>query len=1218
MDSKLFIRVRHLFLALVLIIRFGALTPNLNAQVYSGTLTGIVTDPSGATVPGANVELADKDKGFTYSGVTGSDGRFSLRNLPPANYSLTVRASGLRTATRTGIVLTVGQNAEVNVPLEVNTATQTVEVSAVSPQLSTQDATTGQVVNRTFINDLPLVSRGVFNLAQLAPGVTQPPGSSFGLNQSPVNFVSNGGRNSTSDIVIDGISETNYENNSGVTNALYTPPVDAVQEFNLQQNNYTADQGFSGNTVMNVILRSGTNEFHGSVYEFFQNSALNSNNWFNNQNGIHIAPSGQNQYGGTVGGPIKKDKTFFFVDYQGTRTRSTSTVRAGVPSAAERTGNFGELCGAAGGTFNGAGICSAAGGQIWDPLTSVYNSSKGGPVRQQAIPFNNLATYASPGSPALAGTPYQLRSGPGNLIDPVASKMMQYYPLPNVAVGSAAYNPKVNWIGNSGSRSADDRFDIKGDHRFNEQNTISARYSQSLGNSESVNCFGNVADPCTQGPSNSTAHSVALIYTKIFSPTTVMSLTYGFARSYSHTAGVGADFPDFNPVSTLGMPSYITATGYNATPAVVVQGGYQQVGGNTSIGSQQYSILNYPLDTHDVIGTFDKVKGNHDIKFGYEMRMHRISFLQVASPAGQYTYDFSGTSQFPSSGGGDALASMLIGFPTIGKSNNYVVPTAITTQNFQHAGFIQDKWRVSDRLTLNVGMRYELTLPRTERYNRMSWIDPDAASPLQVPGLAPLRGGLDFAGVNGNSRAPYDVDASNFAPRVGLAYRIGQNTVIRSGFGMFYMPIKGGAAGTGGGGFQGFNYTTNIQTTYQGDGATPFGRISDPFPGTGPTLPPGSSQGLLTGLGNSIGGSIRNWNSTPYMNTWSFDIQHQAPGNVLIDVGYVGTKGTHLYFGGATSIDYLGVGVESLSASQIAGLNTQVANPFHGIITDPTSPLSGPTVAAWRLQTPFPQFSGVSGNDPPWANSIYNALQVRIEKRMSHGLQLLATYTFSKSIDNSSVACGCTSWLGGFTSVQDPNRLYLERSVSEFDIPHVFQFSYVYQLPFGHGKMFGQNWNRFVDAVLGGWQTNGIWRFDNGLPIQLTLNGGQSLPTYGAQRPNLGGRLTRNDGANWMQQYFADPSVAVTPAPFTIGNAPREVSSVRAPGTATTALSLFKQFHYMAREASLAEIRLEAFNALNHPQFAPPNAQVGSGQFGVISSQANTPRTVQLAVKLYF
>ena len=1206
------------FIALLGLLFFALanFVPAIDAQVYTGSLTGVVTDPSGAIVPGAKIALVDQDKGFAYNIATGNDGRYVLRNLPPGNYQLTVEATGLRKATRTGIVLSVGQNAEVNVSLEVSSASQTVEVSAAGEQLGTQDAVTGQVINRNFINDLPLVSRGVFNLAQLAPGVTQPPGSSFGLNQSPVNFVSNGGRNSTSDIVIDGISETNYENNSGITNSLYTPSVDAVQEFKLQQNNYSADIGFSGNTVMNVILRSGSNDFHGSAYEFFQNSALNANNWFNNQNGIKISPSGQNQFGGTLGGPIRKDHTFFFVDYQGTRTRSTSTARAGVPSAAEREGNFGELCADKGGTFDSAGMCSAAAGQLWDPMTSVYSASAGGPVRQQFIPFNNLATYVSPGSPALVGTPYQLAPAAGNLIDPVAYKMMQYYPLPNVAVGTAGYNPYNNWIGNSGSRNQGDQFDIKIDHRFNDTNALSVRYSQNLGSYQNVNCFGNVADPCTQGPGTSSSHSVAINYTNTLSPTTVLNITYGFARSFSHTLGVAANFPNFNPVTTLGMPSYITAAGYNATPAIIVQGGYQQVGGNTSIGSQQYSILQYPLDTHDLVGSLDKTEGTHEFKFGYEGRLHRISFLQVGDPEGQFTYNFNGTSQFPSSGGGDALASMLIGFPTINQTSNYIIPVAITTQNFQNALYFQDNWRVNDRLTVNLGLRYELTLPRTERYNRMSWVDPTAVSPLQVPALGTLYGGLEFA--NANNRYPYNIDPWNFGPRVGLAYRIREKTVIRSGFGIFFEPIKGGASGTGGGGFQGFNYTTNILTTYLGNGATPYGRISNPFPGTGPTLPPGSSLGLLTAVGNSISGSIQNWNATPYMNTWSFDIQQELPSHTLLDVGYVGTKGTHLYFGGAGNIDYLGAGVESLSAAQITALNTTVPNPFHGIITDPTSSLSGPTVPAYQLLRPYPQFTGVAGNDPPWANSIYNALQVKVEKRLSQGLQILGTYTFSKSIDDASVACGCTTWLGGFTSVQDPNKLYLERSVSEFDIPQVFQVSYVYQLPFGRGQKWGSDWNWFVNAALGGWQTNGIWRFDDGLPLQLTLNGGQALPTYGAQRPNLTGTLTRNNGSNWLQQYFADPQVAVVPARFTVGDAPRELSTARAPGTATAALSLFKQFPIAKREGSFAEIRLEAFNALNHPQFSPPNAQVNSGQFGVVTSQANTPRTVQVALKVYF
>jgi Carboxypeptidase regulatory-like domain len=1193
---------------------FLALAPQVShAQVYGGSLTGVATDPSDAVIPGAHVVLTDDDKGFKYTAMTDSEGRYILRNLPPGKYSLTVTAAGMRPHTQSGIILAVGQNAQADAHFELQGTAESVSVIEAGSLLQTQDASTGQIVNRKFINDLPLTSRSVFNLALMAPGVTQAAGGSFGLNAGSVNFISNGGRNSEADIVMDGASQTNQENNSGITTALYTPPVDAVQEFNVQQNTYSADIGFGGNTIINVVTRSGSNQFHGSVYEFLQNSALNSNNWFNNLAGVGISPRKQNQFGGTFGGPIRKDKTFFFVDYQGTRTRSQGTARSGVPSVAERQGDFGEVCTRAGGTFDSAGRCSAAAGQIWDPYSSTYSASAGGAVRSAYVPFNNLATYVSPGNPKLAGTSYDLPMKAGNLIDPVAFKMMQYFPLPNLGVGTAAYNYLNNWIGANGSSSNDDRFDVKIDHRLSDASQLSGRLSHSVGTSEGVNCFGNVADPCTQGPNDSHAYSAALNYNHTFSPTLVLSLSYGYVRSFSYTHGVAQDFKDFNPVTTLGLPQYMLTSGYIATPNVQLGNGYQAVS-SQNLGSQTYSILQYPLDTHDLNASMDKIQGKHEFKFGYEGRLHRISFLQVGNPEGNFSYSQTGTSQTPSgSSGGDALASLMMGFPQGG--NGYGVDVAVTTQNFAHAWYFQDNWRPTNRLTINLGLRYELTVPRTERYNRMSWIDPNIASPLQVPGMSNLKGGLEFA--SNSNRTPYNVDPMNFGPRVGIAYRTRGDIVIRTGYGIFYDAIKGAASGTGGGGFTGFNWTTPLLTTYQGDGATPWGRLSNPFP-QGIQLPPGNSLGLLTGIGLGISGPIKTWNNTPYMQTWNFGVQRAFKGNILVDVNYLGTKGTHLYFGGAGSLNYLGSWVESATSDQITQLNTKVTNPFYGIITNPASSLSSPTVSYNQLLKPYPQFSGFSGPDPPVANSIYNSLQVRVEKRFSRGLQLLGTYVFSKSIDNSSAACSCTTWLGGATSLQDPNRRYLERSVSQFDIPHVIQFSYVYQLPFGKGRPFGSNWNGVINAVLGGWQTNGLWRFDDGMPLALSLSTSQALPTYGSQRPNLVGSLTRNDGSNWLNQYFAIPQNAVTPAPFTVGNAPREISTARAPGTATSALSLFKQFPLPLREGSLLEFRAEAFNALNHPQFSAPNLTVGSSAFGKVTGQANSPRQVQLGMKLYF
>jgi hypothetical protein len=1200
-------------LAFLAVASFLFFSSSVSAQVFSGSLTGVIADQSGAVLPGAKALLTDQDKGFTYTAVSDAEGRYVLRNLPPGQYELSVSFAGMQPYDQKGIVLSVGQNARADVHFRVKGATQTVDVGASGSLLQTQDASTGQLVNQKFINDLPLTSRSVYNLASLSPGVSQAAGSSFGLNAGATNFVSNGGRNSTSDIVMDGVSQTNQEQNGGVTTALYTPPVDAVQEFKVQQNTYSADVGFGGSTVINVVTKSGTNQFHGSAYEFLQNSDLNANNFFNNENGVGISPQKQNQFGGTLGGPIRKDKFFFFVDYQGTLATNTGTATAGVPSVAERQGNFGELCGRNGGTFNGQGQCSAAAGQIWDPLSGTFNSTLNGAVRSAYVPFNNLATYQSPGNPNLVGTPYQLPARPGNLIDPVALKMLQYFPQPNVGVGSASYNPLNNWIGANGSSNSDHRFDTKFDYRLNDSSLLTGHFSKDMSTGQNVNCFGNVADPCTQGPNSGHAYSASIAYTRTFTPTLVFNLTYGWTRSFSLTQGVAADFPDFSPVTTLGLPQYITASGFTATPNVTFGNGYQSVS-SQNLGSQTYSILHYPSDTHDLTASFNKVKGKHELKFGYEARLHRISFLQVGNPAGQFNFAQTGTSQSPANGtGGDPLASLLIGFPQGG--SGYGVDVAVTTQNFAHAWYFQDNWRVSDRFTVNMGLRYELTLPKTERFNRMSFLDPNAVSPLQVPGLPQLKGGLDFA--SNSNRSPYNVDPMNFGPRFGFAYRTKGDIVIRSGYGIFFDPTKGAASGTGEGGYTGFNWTTPLLTTYNNDGATPAARLSNPFPG-GVTLPPGTSQGLLTGLGLGISGPLATENNTPYVQTWNFGLERQFKGNILVDANYVGTKGTHLYFGGATSLNYLGSSVESLTPTQVGQLTAHVANPFYGYITNPSSSLSSKTVQAYQLMLPYPQFTGFSTQDPPWANSSYNALQLRVEKRFSSGLQLLGSYVFSKSIDDSSVSCGCTTWLGGATSLQDPNKRFLERSVSQYDIPQVLQFSYVYQFPFGRGKQFGANINRVVDLALGGWQTNGIWRFDDGMPLALNVSNSQALPTYGAQRPNLTGTLTKNNGPNFLTQYFADPQVAITPPQYAVGNAPREISSVRAPGTATTALSLFKQFALPFREGMMLEFRAEAFNALNHPQFSAPNLTVGAGSFGQITSQANSPRQVQLALKLYF
>lgn len=1187
------------------------------AQLYTGSVSGVVSDPSGALVPNAQLRLVDEEKGFSFNAVSDSGGRYVFRQVPPATYKLLTQAEGFQRQEQSGIRVDVNQNVTVNVALQVQTTTATVEVSARATLLSNEDAVTGQVIDRKFINDLPLVGRSVFDLAYLTPGITE-------ADTNPLvfygnNFVSNGSRNATTDILMDGVTTTNYEQNSGIRVPTYVPSVDAVQEYKVQQSNFSAEFGFSGATVVNVVTRSGTNQFHGSFYEFFRNSKLDANNFFNNANGVPIGPLKYNDFGGTVGGPVKKDKAFFFFDYEGMRTRVYSSGNAGVPSAAERRGDFGELCGRAGGSWDSNGRCSNPAGQLWDPYTGVFSAAEGGPVRSSYIPFNNLATYMSPGNPKLDGTGYQLPMRPGNLIDPVASKLMQYYPLPNVNVGTAAYNPYNNWFGSGTTPTNNNQYDIKFDYRFSDSSLLSAKYSRQGMWSHYFNCYGNVADECTGGPSTTTAHLAAANFTHTFSPALLLNVSGGVARGTLWTHGLKADYKNLDPVSLLGMPAYMDTSGVPQLPAIALGSYAEPLPYESSIGTQAWSYNRMGQETYNLIGTLGWMVGHHELKFGAEDRVHLMNFTQPGTPGGYFYFDFTGSSEQPYSGGGDAMASFLMGVGGPGSWGQYEIPNLVSTESSEWGGFVQDNYKVDRKLTLNIGFRYDVSQPRTERYNRMNALDPEVVSPLQVPGLGTLHGGEIF--MNSSLRSNYNTDYKDFQPRVGFAFEVLPKTVLRGGYGIFYSTSRSGAAGTGAIGYQGYDQTTNWVYTYQNDGATPWGRLSDPFP-NGVLLPPGSKLGLMNDVGFGASGPIPSLDSlTPYEQTWSFGVQRELPGNILVDTSYIGKKGTHLYFGGASGLNYLGPEIEHYSLDQIAALQAYVTNPFYKFITNPNSPLSSPTIQEYQLLLPFPQFpSGFSGDSPPCANSIYNAFQLRLEKRLSAGLQFLMTYVFSKSIDDASTTSSNVAFLGGITSLQDPNNRELERSLSTFDIPQVLQFSYVYELPFGRGKRFGSAMHPVLNAFVGGWQMNGIWRFQAGLPIRLSLAGGQSLPTYGAQRPNLLAPLKRNTGSDWLTNYFANPEVLAVPSPYTLGNAPRTVGTVRQPGLENATLSLFKEFSISRlREGMRLQYRFEAFNALNHPNFAGPGSQFNAGNFGVISATIpNNSREVQMALKLYW
>jgi len=1201
-------------------------------QAYSGTVSGELTDATSAVVTGAKVILTDQEKGFNFQTTSDSRGGYLFRSIPPGVYVVSVEAAGFAKTESAKFKVDVNENATANLTLKVAGTTQTVEVGAQAQAIQTEDAETGQVVNRRFINNLPLLDRNIESLTALAPGVTE-------MNDScpepciGTNFVSNGSRGATSDILLDGASATNSEPNGGITSVTYLPSPEAVEEFKVQQTNFSAEYGFSGASVVNVVSRSGTNKFHGSVYEFLRDDSLDANDWFANRNGDPIPPLRRHNYGGTIGGPIFKNKTFFFFDYDGLTRTGLSTATGAVPSDAMRTGDFGELCAAQGGTFDGAGRCGADAGQIWDPYSGTFNGTI---TRSTFIPFNNIASYASPGGPN--------PNVAGNLIDPVAQKMMTYFPEPNINGGSIYQN----WFGSGSSKGSNRQFDIKIDHRFTQNNLMSAKFAYQYNPSGTgLDCFKNFTDPCQGGPGWNNAHAFAINDTHTFSPTLLLTTTLGFTRGVWHIDAYNPHGEN-DPLGTLGFPSYLEANGFKGVPAIFID--QYTPAGYANIGTDPYGNYRLGQDTGQLSATVDNVHGRHDIKFGFDGRIHQINYIQTNAAVGFFSFNTDATNACPDGldlCGGDSMASFMMGQMTQGCASNGCgsyeeIQFRPATTNYQYGFFAQDNWKVTPKLTLNLGLRYDVTLPRTDRFNHQDYFDANATSPLNGGSLTytdpvtgqpvnlALKGGEVFA--SSKQRTNYVTDWSNFQPRFGFAYQVVPNTVVRGGYGIYYGQSRSGVTGVVPYGSAGFNQFTNVITVNPNDLATPFVNLNNPFK-FGLIQPAGNSLGLLNDVGFGANGPIRtpSWNQTPYEQSWSFGIEHELPSHILINAEYIGKKGTHLPFSGSTERNFLGPWVESLPVGDfnaaspcqaglsIACLSSAVTNPFAGLISDPNSTIgsSFPQIQYYQLLRPFPQFTGVSTEPQMIANSIYHGLQLTAEKKYSNGLQLLATFTWSKSIDNASAADTNVSWAGSFDSLQDPNKPELERSLSSFDIPYVIQFSYSYDLPVGHGRAFLGNMPRWADLIIGGWKTNGIWRISDGRPLAFFLNdGGQPLPTYGSQRPNIVGTPKRNHGSDWVDNYFADNSVFQRPAAFTLGDARRTLGSVRSPWSFTTNLSVGKQF--AIREEMNFEFRVEAKNAFNHPVFGTPDTSVGDDTFGTISYTSVGPREIQLGFKFNF
>jgi hypothetical protein len=1163
-------------LALSLIVVLGVSAP-LGAQQFSGTLRGAVQDSIRAVVPGAEVFVVDIATNDTHTVTTDAEGSYVVPQLKPGFYRITIKKAGFKTSSLDQVKLDVQQIRTVDVTLEIGAASEAVTVVGATATIETTTSTVSQTIENKRLVDLPLNGRNPFSLATLAPGVIPAPGS------SP--FIS-GGRNATSEVTIDGVSNVNAENNVSILDLNYTPSVDAVQEFSVQTNSVSAEFGRLGGGVINLVTKSGSNAYRVTAFEFMRNSALDATNFFTNRAGQKKGSFKRNQFGGNIGGPVElpgyggRDRTFFFVNYEGLRQRSGAVSTFTVPLPEWRIGDFSNLRNASGQPII-----------IYDPATTRPDPNNPGQFIRDPFPGNRI---------------------PADRLSAVGLALARYWPLPDTTPTNQ-FTQANNYSISGAVPSESDRIDSRVDHVLNSQWRMFVRYSWSKDFNEPFNSFQNVASSSGgDGPTSTNTHSLSIDHNYVVNPTFLLNVRYGLNRRFVDRKPISAGFD----LASLGVPSAVVRTAQAAEfPRIDVQG-FQ------SLGQATFTDLIIAPTTHQLNANATKILSNHTLKFGMDYRKFFLNFLQLFFPSGQYSFGNAQWTQrnpnVTSSTEGFALASMLLGVPSSGQMSHNPTPASASSY---WATYVQDDWHLSRKLTINLGLRYEFDVPRTERFNRLSYFDFDAPSP--IAGLVPpnpffnpgaLRGAVVF--VDENHRRQVPTDRNNFGPRVGVVYKVAEQTVIRTAYGLYYMPSHVQAAGhSGSGGMMGFNSQSNMIVSL--DGRSPLRTIDDPFP-DGFNLPPGNSLGPSTFLGLNIGGGnggVFTTHATPYVQQWNFNVQRDLPGNFIAEVAYLGSKGTKLLIGESglalAQVDpvYLSLGT---------ALQDQVPNPFFGIIDNPSSPLRFATVQRARLLRPYPQYDGVSAFRVPGAESIYHAMTLRLDKRFSDGLSLLTSYTWGKLIDDASTTVG---FLGQAGAQQNAYDRKADRSISSQDIRHRFVASFVYDLPFGKDRKFGTAWNGPLNSVLGGWQVNGIVTFQSGLPLIITqavnttnLFSPSQRPTWSGADANISGsNVTKNDR---ILRWFDTSAFTVTPA-FRFGNTPRVMPDLRADGVKNVDLSLFKNNYFHGGKWN-AQLRIEAFNALNRVQFGVPNTQVGNSGFGIVSSQSNAPRQVQVALKLLF
>ncbi|HYW44970.1 MAG TPA: TonB-dependent receptor [Bryobacteraceae bacterium] len=1129
------------------------------AQSFLGGVRGSVMDPGGAAITNAKVSLADEASGVSRSTLSNSEGAYSFSQVVPATYAITVESPGFKRFERKHVIVATQDFVALDLTLEVGAVNESVQVTAEVPLIEASNASQGQVLDRQQLVDLPNLGRNPFMMSKLAQNVVPVGDPHYNRmeDQSGSSQISiAGGPVRGNNYLLDGIPITDAANR-----AIIIPTLEAVQEVKVQSNTYDAEMARTGGGMFNTYLKSGTNDFHGSLFGSLRQTSWAANNFFNNAAGIPLPAQPNRTFGASFGGPVRipkvydgRNKTFFWLAWEGYSDTQSNTSQFATPTALERIGDFSQSKTASGGL-----------NLIYDPTSTVCAGS------------------------TCTRTPFPGNVIPAQQLNKTGMAIAATYVMPQTA--SAFYGaPNLTQAATLPARAAQET--AKLDHQVTRWWRASLSYLRYFSLEPGNTWFNTVSSPdqwrLLRKVDTTQFNNIVTI-----SPTTVLTVRYGFNRfpNYGYQVSQG-----FN-LATLGFdPSFVSQVPSPTFPNVTMTSQY-------SLGTN--NNFYYVHHSKNFSSGLAKYAGRHNLKAGFDYRRIHDDGNDFANSAGQFTFNgvFSRSTPLTAvSGTGADLADMLLGTPASGSG---YIPTKLYEYANYYGAYFQDDVRLTKSLTVNLGIRWEREYGLQEAHNNMVvGFDGNTTNPLAsgVTGITP-KGVIEFAGVNGNGINVSNPNMNKLGPRVGLAWQMNANTTVRGGYGLYWAPqfAVGSPYNP-----PGYTSTTNFIASNDGN-ATPANYLNNPFP-TGLIKPTGNTLGDLTGIGQSLS-IIDPTSRSPRVNQFSIDVQRQLPFGVAIEVGYVGSRSSHLTQATAT------LNINALNPSllsQGSSLTATVANPFYG--KGGAGVIGTPTVSQVQLLLPYPTFSSINYQYSDRSHARYDSLVAKAQKRMSMGLTFLSSLTWSRNYDASSGGAG--NFLnGGNSGPQNPYDMGSEYSLANVDAPLRWSTGFTYELPFGKGRKMLTG--RAMDYLVGGWSVNAISVYQSGFPLQITQStNNNSVFGYASQRPSATGISPYTSGTleSRLANYI-NPAAFSTSPRYVFGNLARALD-MRGPGQANWDASIFKSF--TIAERFKGQFRAEMLNAFNTPMFAAPNTSFGSSSFGRITSQVNFSRMTQLGIRLFF